>query len=260
MKRIWGLAAAAVLLVAAAVTAVLVFTDDAEPVAATCENGVSVYFSSDDTMRAAAEQLRDDDRVGAVVTENRAQALERGGEFAPVLAKSVPTRPGVTFTAPAVHLAANGVTKAELADDLRELPEAEAAVPVDCGESPEQRAERMVDLSDQLTCTQPWRLYFTDDASMQAAVEPLRDDPRVASVRGVTMAQAFEEAKELFADDPEMLELLRPDQLPPSVEVLARPGTDPQQLGEEYRRKLAGADELQYDPTCFGIPHPVSAK
>lgn len=98
------------------------------------------------------------------------------------------------------------------------------------------------------------RVYFgldEADENMHATGEVLRDDPRVADVEEETQAQAYERFKEIFADQPELLELARPDSLPASLGLVPADDVGVGELAEELRTELTdvGVDEI-VDTDC----------
>lgn len=58
------------------------------------------------------------------------------------------------------------------------------------------------------------------DSAMTQAATALRTDNRVASVTTETRQQAYQRFKEIFKDQPELVELARPEALPASVTLL----------------------------------------
>lgn len=66
-------------------------------------------------------------------------------------------------------------------------------------------------------------VYFdgdNPDSAMKQAADALRDDDRVASVKTETQQQAYVRFKEIFKEQPELVELARPEALPASVTLL----------------------------------------
>jgi cell division protein FtsX len=87
------------------------------------------------------------------------------------------------------------------------------------------------------------RVYFAladTDANMRAAGEELRDDPRIAVIEQETQAEAYERFKEIFADQPELLEVAEPDSLPASLAIVPV-GVTPEELAAALREELSGA-------------------
>lgn len=78
---------------------------------------------------------------------------------------------------------------------------------------------------------------------MAAAAERLKTDPRIRSVKTETKAEAYERAKALFKDDPELLDALTPDTMPASVELTVGPDVDTKALVTELNGSLAGAND-----------------
>ncbi|MPZ80865.1 MAG: hypothetical protein GEV28_10885 [Actinophytocola sp.] len=68
------------------------------------------------------------------------------------------------------------------------------------------------------------------DAPMRLAAEELRGDPRVEAVETETRQETFERFKEIFADQPDLLDVVRPEALPASVTLLPVEGTSVDEL------------------------------
>jgi FtsX extracellular domain len=214
-KRVLVVLGALVVVAGLVVGAVLLFAgDDTEKSAATCANGVSVYFVEDADMLAAAARLRGDDRAGDVRTETGEQAHQR-------LTARFPddTAPTGGAVMAAVHLAAaDGVDHVGLAEDLAgELPGATGAEPVDCPPAKPAKPE-LARYAHQEPCGRV-NVFFETDEAMLAAKDVVADDPQVQSLEALTKEQSYERAKELFADDPETLKLLTPQDLPAMLEL-----------------------------------------
>lgn len=144
-----------------------------------------------------------------------------------------------------------------LANDLRAELGSAWGVIVDCARTrptgapaPEYLMERRVPCSDI-------HVYFDNEVDMRVAADRLRDDARVAKVTTQTMDEAYEGAKELFKDDPEMLELLRPNSIPAHVQVEPTPGVDFEAFEDELGKELNGVQRASASK-CLALPHPVA--
>lgn len=81
------------------------------------------------------------------------------------------------------------------------------------------------------------------DAPMRLAAEELRDDPRVEAVETETRQEAFERFKEIFADQPDLVDVVRPEALPASVTLLPVRGTSVDELYTAFQaRDIEGVD------------------
>lgn len=83
--------------------------------------------------------------------------------------------------------------------------------------------------------------YTEQDAGMQALAAVQRRDRRVAQLTMVTKQQNYERFKQLYADDPELVKLVRPESLPAVVQVLLVAGTDPSRFIDDARAAFPGA-------------------
>ncbi|OZM71130.1 hypothetical protein CFN78_21955 [Amycolatopsis antarctica] len=76
-------------------------------------------------------------------------------------------------------------------------------------------------------CVREVSVHFDGDAPdpvMRAAADRLRDDPRFESARPRTRQESYEEFRRVFADQPEVVALARPESLPATVILLVRRG------------------------------------
>lgn len=253
MKK--GVLIGAGVLAAAVVVAVLV-VPRSEPVNATCDNGVSLYFAHDAGMRAAAKRLREDDRVDDVRTETREQTLRRLVRANPDLADGMQGgTSGEPAVAAAVHVAAVAEPKGELAGVLaEEYGKALAVEPVKCPGNRDEFDAALVALSRSLNCRNSVSLSFVTDEAMFAAAQTLRDDRRVAEVHETTKEQAWRTAQEALGEDGVAL---GPDDVPASLEVIAEPSVDPGQLADELQSTLPDVDDAQ-PGVCVALLHPVA--
>ncbi len=100
-------------------------------------------------------------------------------------------------------------------------------------------------------CEEKVFVYFDTDEEMSVGAEALREIPKVDSIVTHTKADNYERFKELFADQPELIENTSPDALPASVEVLPVDGVDADALESELH--VEHADEVNILP-CVGPP------
>jgi hypothetical protein len=94
-------------------------------------------------------------------------------------------------------------------------------------------------------CVRTVVLYFNDsdpDQDMRAAADRLRGDERFESVEEETRQEAYVKFKETFADQPELVELARPEALPAAVHLMVREGTTAQQFEGELRVEFPEAE------------------
>ncbi|TDV54125.1 permease-like cell division protein FtsX [Actinophytocola oryzae] len=92
-------------------------------------------------------------------------------------------------------------------------------------------------------------LYFETDDEMRDAAARLRTHPQVESLIMETKAEAYERFKKIFADQPELVELARPEALPASVTIRPTPGTDADRLS-----KRLAADFGRLDDDAMALP------
>ncbi|HEY3466086.1 MAG TPA: permease-like cell division protein FtsX [Amycolatopsis sp.] len=88
-------------------------------------------------------------------------------------------------------------------------------------------------------------VYFRTDEEMRAAAAAFHDDPKARRVFVETQAEAYARFKRIFADQPELLRLTRPDSLPASVSLLAVPGTDLNAWAQELHARFEHADQVK---------------
>lgn len=91
-------------------------------------------------------------------------------------------------------------------------------------------------------------VYFVSadsDGHMRRAADALRDDDRIARLDTVTQAEAYERFKEMFKDQPELVEQVRPESLPASIEVSPAEDVSYSELAGDLEDELTGVDEVQ---------------
>ena len=92
------------------------------------------------------------------------------------------------------------------------------------------------------------RVYFDSEESdghMRRAADALRDDDRITQLETETQSEAYERFKEIFKDQPELLEQARPEALPASIQVEPAKGVSNAELAGELDDELTGVDEIQ---------------
>lgn len=92
------------------------------------------------------------------------------------------------------------------------------------------------------------RVYFSQegtDEHMRRAADALRDDDRVAELTTETQQQAYERFKVVFKDQPDLVEQVRPDSLPASIEALPAEGISNTELARDLEKELTGVDSVE---------------
>ncbi len=83
------------------------------------------------------------------------------------------------------------------------------------------------------------RAFFTDEAKIeeiQALEKELRNSGKVRSIEYVDKEQAFQRYKQLFKDDPLMLEFVTPDILPSSFEIATQTLLDQEAIANQLKK------------------------
>ena len=94
-------------------------------------------------------------------------------------------------------------------------------------------------------CVRQMIVYFDGpdpDQDMRAAAAELRDDSRFESVREETRQQAFKRFKEIYKDQPNLVDLARPEALPASVTLMVRKGTTGKQVKNALQAEFPDAE------------------
>ncbi|MGH3759823.1 permease-like cell division protein FtsX [Actinophytocola sp.] len=94
-------------------------------------------------------------------------------------------------------------------------------------------------------------VYFDEDAEMRTAAKKLRDDDRIVGLDTETKRETWERFKAIFADQPELVKLARPEAMPASLWLLPAEGTTPADLADQMRDELPKADSVK------GVPCPM---
>ncbi|MBM7787427.1 permease-like cell division protein FtsX [Tenggerimyces flavus] len=220
---------------------------------ATCQNAVSAYLGADEDVPRVVERLRADDRFTDLHTETSARAAKRLATWYPAMAPVAQGR-----TAAAVHLA---VTDPDRRQDRVEglnamLRGVGVARRADCDQKDEERGRQLVEFGEKLLCGQTVSIRFARDEDLRPALEVARNNARVQKVAVVSRAEAFERAKELFRDQPDLEKVLTPEDTSPYLEVTVVDSADPKAVGAQLTGILEGADQAQLQ-VCVTVPHPV---
>jgi hypothetical protein len=92
--------------------------------------------------------------------------------------------------------------------------------------------------------------YFDNpdpDAVMRQAAEKLDGDERIASVETETQQEAYERFKQIFAQQPELVELARLEAMPASLTLLPADGLYPGDLADALTDELPEIDSVGAD-------------
>lgn len=85
------------------------------------------------------------------------------------------------------------------------------------------------------------------DAAMRQAAEELDGDERIASVETETQQEAYERFKQTFAQQPELVELARPEGMRASLTLLPVDGLYPGDLADALTDELPEIDSVGAD-------------
>ena len=91
-------------------------------------------------------------------------------------------------------------------------------------------------------------VYVNTDDEMSQVQAKIRAEGQVQSVTGLTKQQTYEQYQRMFADQPELLKLTRPDSLPAEVLVVPAPGVTAGDLADRLRKEFPEAKQVEkYD-------------
>lgn len=80
--------------------------------------------------------------------------------------------------------------------------------------------------------------------AMRRAAEALREDDQIAWVRTETRQEAYRRFQEIFADEPELAKLARPEAMPASVTLLPADGVYPGDVADAITDEFAEIESL----------------
>lgn len=98
--------------------------------------------------------------------------------------------------------------------------------------------------------------YFTlddPDTAMRLKAEEMAGDERFEEIGQETQAQAYERFKEIFADQPELVEKARPEGMPASLFFTPADGLTATALLADLRDELTGPAVDSLDIACRGL-------
>lgn len=204
---------------------------------ATCENAVSMYFAREADMKSAERQLLDHPHIGEVRPETREQAAARlFGRF-DMLEKFFETPHDFT---PALHMTADGVDKAQLADELTSavLIGDQAVAPAKCAAP----TSDPFDYISEVTCDKIV-IWFDSKRSRSAAVKhELGHHVRLLDAIEQPRAEQIPRTGTATGDEP-------------TVDAFTAPEADVRWLADRLA-DLPGA--LAAEPAqCVAMPHPA---
>ena len=88
-------------------------------------------------------------------------------------------------------------------------------------------------------------------SAVQAKAEELAGDERFESIEQETQAQAYERFKEIYANQPELIELTRPESLPASVILTPVDGLTATALMADLEDELTGPEVDSMTVNCL---------
>ncbi|WP_074975729.1 permease-like cell division protein FtsX [Amycolatopsis regifaucium] len=116
-----------------------------------------------------------------------------------------------------------------------------------------------VPLGGRELCGKRLMISAETDEAMRAIAQALREEPKARRVLTETKKESYERFKKLFANDPELVRLTRPEVLPAVVHLLPVAGTDFPALADELRRRFPEAQKVDVlDPAAIAAEMTVT--
>ncbi|WP_345358216.1 permease-like cell division protein FtsX [Saccharopolyspora cebuensis] len=109
------------------------------------------------------------------------------------------------------------------------------------GSAPQRPPAPTVPLAGHDLCGDHVGVFFDTDEEMHRRAAAVAADDRVRQVYTETKEQAYVQFKEMFADDPHLVELASPEALPAGLQVLPLAGADVRALADDLRQEHPGA-------------------
>lgn len=104
--------------------------------------------------------------------------------------------------------------------------------------------------SPERPCSMEVTVFLDTDEEMRQVVEKLRGDRRVDALTTETKQQAYERFKVIFKDQPELVELARPEALPASVRVTPAGRMPTTELLRQLRAEFPGENKVNSVLPC----------
>lgn len=107
-----------------------------------------------------------------------------------------------------------------------------------------------IPIGDRDVCANTVSVMLGTDAEMAAVARELRGDPRVLRAYTETKQDGYARFRKMFANEPELLELMSVDAMPASVTVVPKDQTDTEGIAEQLRVQFPAARNVN-DSTYF---------
>jgi hypothetical protein len=103
-------------------------------------------------------------------------------------------------------------------------------------------------------CSGSIRIYTNTDADMQRIAQTLGGDPRAAGVFTRTKEESYTEYQRVFADQPSLLNIARPEALPAEIDVLPAAHLDAARFADQLRAQFPAAQSVDWTPRAPTCP------
>lgn len=249
--RLVLIGAIAVVLAAAAVVIVLV-TRDAEPDLGHCPTAIGIFFKTDEAMRQAATAIEGDPKIAKVTATTKQEGYEK-------VKRSLAGKPEILkdikpeFTPASLEVTVrDAADKQQMIEQLtKRLPD--GLVRDACAAAANPTAAALPSMPNatsprggsEAACPPDWiSIFFKTDEQMRKAADQLQTDVRITGIKRETKAEAYVRYKKIFADQPELRDLARPESLPATVGFTPS-GVDKHQLIKELETRFPDADQVK---------------
>jgi hypothetical protein len=89
------------------------------------------------------------------------------------------------------------------------------------------------------------QLFFDSDDAMTHVSKTFSGDPKARRVFVETKVEAYTRFKQIFKDDPELLQTVKPEAIPASLTLLPVPGVELNAYAAELKQRYPGAAKVQ---------------
>lgn len=255
MKPRLLLAGAIALVVAVAAVVIVVLTNEDDDPMGQCPVAIGIFFKTDDAMRQAATTIEGDPKIAKVTALTKQEGYEKTKRsFAdkPEILKDL--KPEFTPASLEV-MVRDAADKQPMIEELKNRLPGQLVHDL-CGANANPSAAALppaptgTAVPGGVTDCVAGRIvvFFKTDEQMREAGDQLQNDARVTGLERETKAEAYMRYKQIFANQPELVNLARPDSLPASVQVTPATGVAKDQLMAELRQQLPAADRI--DDLC----------